>query len=249
LGHDAQLTAMAVSPDSQYIATGANDGTVVIWSRATSPQRHLVETQCPARSGCVRALHFSDTGQLLAGMSQHEVFIWRVDGSLISAARGPEENVACVWWTRGPEFPILLRTNDSSVRNGPVSDVCSTGYTFLHGHTGEVVAGCISPCERYIATASEDTTVRLWSARHGSLIWTFVDHDAAVTHVLFSPDGQFLASGDHHGQVCVHLLSRFLRDPPLPPATVDEYRERCGHAGPSFDSNVRAVTPQAAAEN
>ncbi|TFK78565.1 WD40 repeat-like protein, partial [Polyporus arcularius HHB13444] len=73
----------------------------------------------------------------------------------------------------------------------------------LHGHTAPVKALCISPCERYVATASEDTTARLWSTTDGSLIWTFREHDAAVTHILFSPDGRTLISADEDGEVCM----------------------------------------------
>ena len=51
---------------------------------------------------------------------------------------------------------------------------------YLRGHTGQVLATCVPPCERYIATASEDTTVRLWTAIEGTLIWTFVDYRAAA---------------------------------------------------------------------
>ncbi len=87
-----------------------------------------------------------------------------------------------------------------------------TPHTFLRGHTGRVNAACVSGCERYVATASEDTTVRLWSVRDGSLFRMFVNHDAPATHVVLSPDGRILASGDRDGIVCLHVLSQFLRD-------------------------------------
>ncbi|TFK85321.1 WD40 repeat-like protein, partial [Polyporus arcularius HHB13444] len=65
-----------------------------------------------------------------------------------------------------------------------------------------VSAVCISPCERYVATSSWDWTIRLWSTRDGEHLWTFEnDHTGWATHLLFSLDGRFLASGDHEGRV------------------------------------------------
>ncbi|KAI0696134.1 WD40-repeat-containing domain protein [Cerioporus squamosus] len=78
-----------------------------------------------------------------------------------------------------------------------------------------IKAACFSPCERYVATASVDHTVRLWSIGDGSLMWTFVNHDATVSHVVFSADGKTLVSADKSGRVCVHALCMFVRDAPL----------------------------------
>ncbi|KAI0696138.1 WD40-repeat-containing domain protein, partial [Cerioporus squamosus] len=87
--------------------------------------------------------------------------------------------------------------------------------TSIEGHTSPIQAVCFSPCERYVATASIDRTARLWSVRDGSLLWTFVNHDATVSHVVFSADGKTLVSADKSGRVCVHALCMFVRDAPL----------------------------------
>ncbi len=88
-------------------------------------------------------------------------------------------------------------------------------HIILHGHEDQVKDGCFSPCERYIATASHDFTVRLWSTRDGELLWTFRDHDNMVTEVVFSPDGRVLASVDDDGRVRIRPLSMFVRDVPV----------------------------------
>ena len=41
---------------------------------------------------------------------------------------------------------------------------------YLRGRTRQVFATCVSPCERHVAIASEDTTDRLWTALEGTLI-------------------------------------------------------------------------------
>ncbi|RDX40400.1 WD40 repeat-like protein [Lentinus brumalis] len=94
-------------------------------------------------------------------------------------------------------------------------DVKLSLHVSLQGHTRRIAAACFSPCERYVATSSEDDTVRLWSVGDGSLVCTFVDHDITVVHLVFSPDGKTLVSADMVGRVCVHALSMFVRDAPL----------------------------------
>ena len=52
---------------------------------------------------------------------------------------------------------------DEALTNSSIHDQLPI-LLYLRGHTGEVLATCVSSCERYISTASEDTSVRLWTA-------------------------------------------------------------------------------------
>ncbi|TFK89191.1 WD40 repeat-like protein, partial [Polyporus arcularius HHB13444] len=243
-GHDINVAAMTVSPDSRYIATSAADGSIIIWSGTASPQTFIVEIQCPAGIQRVTSLSFSDNSDFLAATGGSYVLIWRVsDGSRIFSFEGRPEKLSCTWrrdnlnhatlsvgpgstvWSLSVSplrsfllvclgdqtVPVLVRASSFKAPSC-WSDVDPTAYTFLHGHTAPVLATCISPCERYIATASEDKTVRLWSSKDGSLTWTFSDHIEKATHVAFSPDGKTLASADADGRVCLYPMTRFVKN-------------------------------------
>ncbi|MBB5071031.1 WD40 repeat protein [Saccharopolyspora gloriosae] len=63
----------------------------------------------------------------------------------------------------------------------------------LTGHPEPVITTAISPDGTWLATGSEDGTVRLWSAE-GASIATLHGHSHSVMAVVISPDGTWLAS-------------------------------------------------------
>ena len=56
-----------------------------------------------------------------------------------------------------------------------------------------------------LASASFDSTVRLWDVERGDCLHTLTRHKEPVYSVAFSPDGKFLASGSF--DKCVHIWS------------------------------------------
>jgi WD40 repeat protein len=73
----------------------------------------------------------------------------------------------------------------------------------LEGHDGEVTSVAYSPNGKYIASGSDDGTVRVWDATTATLRHTLTGHDSRVTSVSFSPDGKYIASGSYDWTVRV----------------------------------------------
>ena len=70
--------------------------------------------------------------------------------------------------------------------NGPVKT--------LEGHTDGVLGLAFSPCGKFLASSSEDNTVKLWSVPDGIEIQSIKAHDGDVRALAFSPDCDLFAS-------------------------------------------------------
>ncbi|KAG9510990.1 Transcription initiation factor TFIID subunit 5, partial [Fragariocoptes setiger] len=64
----------------------------------------------------------------------------------------------------------------------------------LHGHSGPVFGVSISPDRLSLLSASEDTTIRLWSLQTWTNVCCYRGHNHPVWDVRFSPHGYYFAS-------------------------------------------------------
>jgi WD40 repeat protein/energy-coupling factor transporter ATP-binding protein EcfA2/cytoskeletal protein RodZ len=73
----------------------------------------------------------------------------------------------------------------------------------LAGHTGPVNEAAVSPDGRWLATASEDNSLKIWDAATGQEVLTLTGHNAPVTSLAFSPDNTHLVSGSSDSRLMV----------------------------------------------
>ena len=81
--------------------------------------------------------------------------------------------------------------------------LCHWDLLTLKGHTSGVNGVTFSLDGRRIASASSDSTVKVWEASSGKEMLTLAGHFQAVNRVTFSPDGRRIASAsdDQHVKV------------------------------------------------
>lgn len=87
-------------------------------------------------------------------------------------------------------LPLTFRP-EAMFRIRPVTRASST----LEGHSEAVLSTAFSPNGTKLASASGDTTVRLWDLNTETAEATCVGHKGWVLFVAFSPDGAIIASG------------------------------------------------------
>ncbi len=106
------------------------------------------------------------------------------DGTKVLTADGLREGAlggACLW-----SYPDAASNTSDAWRSGVL--------LALFSHEGAVTRAHFSPDGRWIATASRDSTVRLWHQETQKEVLR-LKHDGDVNDVAFSPDGRYLVSG------------------------------------------------------
>jgi len=71
----------------------------------------------------------------------------------------------------------------------------------LEGHGGRVYSVAFSHDSTWLASASDDGTVKIWDARSGECLQTLEGHGDDVNSVAFSHDSMWLASASYDGTV------------------------------------------------
>lgn len=74
------------------------------------------------------------------------------------------------------------------------------------GHSGKIYSVAISPNSQVIASASEDSTIILWSL-DGRVKNVLKGHDAPVNCIRFAPDGSYFVSGGMDNSIIIWSLN------------------------------------------
>lgn len=113
-----------------------------------------------------------NAAKVVMGTSESVVYSW--DLQQLTEKQNPNQ---------GPEAQI-----EEQARRGPHVHV---------GHSGPVYAANFSPDARFLLTASEDKTARLWSMETNSCLVAYKGHNYPVWDAKFAPLGVYFATASH----------------------------------------------------
>jgi WD40 repeat protein len=158
-GHDSEVFSVAFSPDGRLLATGDLDGAILVWSL----QDLGVAQRLPSHTERVTSLAFDGEGDRLAsGSRDGSVRIWEVG---TWTYRTLETGVRVNDIALRPDGELLAVASDESQLwdlTTPDPNDAIANPVILEDHTDEVNAVAFSRDGRWLGTASDDDSVRLW---------------------------------------------------------------------------------------
>ncbi|KAM7535196.1 hypothetical protein Aperf_G00000102205 [Anoplocephala perfoliata] len=198
-GEPAETWSVAFSPDSRFVATGSNAGSV----HMIGVESHKLESSITLDGKFVYCLAYSPDGtRLAAGAINGIVSIVDLRSGAIFPLDGHATPVRSVAFS--PDGRLLASTaDDKRIRIYDAHDgrLVVSG---LNGHSSWVVSAAFSPDNTHLATASTDKTVRVWNISTKSEEHVFTDHEDQVWSVRYNDDGSRLLSVGSDGNALVY---------------------------------------------
>jgi len=194
-GHASTTSAVAFSPNGRYLASGDDDGEIVVrdalnWEILQRLSGHVAQ---------VTGLAWSPSSERLASSSRDgSVRLWDVaSGGGLGILRGHRGAVRAVAWDLLGQ-QLFSCGEDGAVNQWDVEDGRLV-RSFL-GHAGAVHALDYDPNLGRLVTGGSDRTVRVWDVQSGASRM-LRGHESAVREVAFDASGERVLSGDQNGKV------------------------------------------------
>jgi len=198
-GHSDIVWAVSFSHDGETIATASRDKTVKLWSLDDGSIKTI-----KGHKDSVLSMSFSLNDKIIATASQdNTIKVWNVNnGKLQTTLTGHSNGVYDVSFLS--ENRLVSASADHSLKVWKLGK--RSFKQNLNGHTDKVWDVSFSPNGDRIASASADSTVKLWekdSSTNGShtpdyrLLKNLEGHNKEVLDVSFSLDGQTIATASY----------------------------------------------------
>jgi WD40 repeat protein len=189
------VVSLAFSRDGKRLAAGSEDNRITL----LDPASGRTIRSFTGHSADVVALAFSPDGRRLASASHdRSVKIWDTSsGKELSTLRGHAGPVHAVAYSPDGKS-VASAIDDAHIRlwDGVTGRTLRT----LEGFKGEVLSLAFSPDGKRLAAGDREGVINQWDSESRKKLTTWqhgvqhAAHDAAVTKVLYGPDGKQLAS-------------------------------------------------------
>jgi WD40 repeat protein len=191
------------SPDGNLLATatamGVEPTSVKLWNPSTGRELRTLG----GHTGSITGLAFSPDSRRLASISllsmAGEVKIWDTQTGAALLTIPGQAMAGSVSFS--PDGKHIANDSRDIVRIWD-ANTGQAGLT-LRGHSDSVQHVAYSPDGRFLATASQDGTVKLWNPTTGEEVRTIRGDSGTIQFLAFSADGRRLATGSYDGHLTI----------------------------------------------
>jgi WD40 repeat protein len=201
----------SVSPDASKIAVGCTDNTVRIVDAASGQELHKIGNH----ENWVLGTVFGVDGQRIVSIGRDRAakltdansgaFLENVNllrGELAAIVRHPKKEIVVI----GGEDRIPYMYLMDRPKNMKIADDTTLIRKFER-QDGAIAALAWSADGTHIAVAGSSPEVTIYDAESGRRVAACKGHKAGIYTVVFSPDGQTLATGGFDGQVRLYRVT------------------------------------------
>ncbi|WP_421799176.1 WD40 repeat domain-containing protein [Haliscomenobacter sp.] len=179
------------SPDGQSILTRSADGSLKLWNLGAGTFIQL--PNAPAYSYVVL---FSEKGnRILAGGHDGKLYRWDLKGNSLPNLTLHHSPIRQLHVSQQKRFIYSIAADSSMALLSPEGDLFRKANYSEEGH--EVLA-VLDPKDQFMATADADHNIYLEHFERGEVL-LLSGHQAEITSLAFSPDGQSLLSTSADG--------------------------------------------------
>jgi WD40 repeat protein len=214
------------SPDSKEVALATPNAPVTLWSVGTGQQIFSLKDPTSLDSSAYSVAFSSDGRLVAAGLYEH-VTVWDAKSGQVVRVMKEDSDDPTVQSSIGMIYSVVFSPKDDLIAAGggtgrvqlwdvPSGDKVHT----LLGHNSSVNALSFRLDGKWLASAGDDATVRLWSVSDGKQLVSLITPDGESWTVI-APSGRF----DTNNLEANQLVSWIMPDDPFKPLPLEIFMQ------------------------
>ena len=200
-GHDGSVNAVAITPNGEFIVSGAEDCTIRVWDFETGS---LVRTLY-GHNKRINTIAATPNGKyIISGADDRTIRIWDLkNGALVNTIKGHEAGISAVAVTPNCKYIVSGSKDCCTIRIWDIETGRLTRTLEVKGLKSSINSITITPNGKYIVSGGDDRTIRIWESETGNLVRTMKRHKTPINAVTVTPDSNSIICGTNETTISV----------------------------------------------